>query len=92
MTTWSVCYQEWLLSIVPMGEGWRIWCLPPEKHQVGTDGEVYHSPEAAMAGAKEYMQRAVAMMMLADVVLDLCEAEKMPPDECYCLLESLGYC
>lgn len=91
MKTWSLPYRNWLIWIVPLPEGWAFRCLSPDRQQTYTDWDVYKTLAAAIAGAKEYVNRATATYQLAEVMLDLFEAGKIQDSECYRLLLSLGY-
>jgi hypothetical protein len=92
MKTWSVSYQDWLILGMQLDGGWAIKCLPPRRHSIATDWQAHKTLETAVVSAKQYIDRAIALYVLADALLELCEAGKIQDTECHRLLVSLGYC
>lgn len=92
MKTWNVCYHNWLILAMPLEGGWAIKCLPPARHKTSTNWQAYRTIEEGMASAKEYIDRAIALYVLADTLLELCETGRIQENECQGLLLSLGYC
>ena len=92
MKALSASYGDWFILAVPVGQQWAISCLPPRSNTICTDWKAYTTPEAALAGAQDYIDRAAAVYALADAVLELHEAGKVDENSCTGLLHSLGYC
>lgn len=92
MKTIAAYYRQWSILAVPLGAEWTNRCVPPSKNTVCTDWELYDTPEAALAGAQEYVDRTTAIYALAEVLLELYEEDKIDPNDCHELLQSLGYC
>lgn len=91
MKIWRLFYQNWLILAVPLDEGWALRCLVPEQDKICSDGAVYPTPEAAIASAKERINRETATYVLASALLDLYEAGRIQEPDCHSLLSSLGY-
>lgn len=92
MKALSASYGDWFILAVPVGQKWAISCLPPRSNTICTDWKAYKTPEAALAGAQDYIDRAAAIYALADAVLELHESGKIDDNSCQGLLRSLGYC
>ncbi|WP_199248632.1 hypothetical protein [[Phormidium] sp. ETS-05] len=91
MNTFSASYGDWFILAVPLEGEWVISCLPPKSNNICTDWKTYQTAEAALAGAQEYVEQAAAAYALAEVVLELYEADKIELAGCQNLLRSLGY-
>lgn len=92
MINCSIAYRNWLISVFSVKGGWRICCLSASRQGTFTDGEIYSNPETAIAGAKAFVNRAIARYVLADALLELYEAGNISDRDCHALLGSLGYC
>ncbi|MCT7948997.1 hypothetical protein NG798_04285 [Ancylothrix sp. C2] len=89
MKTWSIYYQEWAILAMALEGGWAIKCVPPARYTICTNWQAYLSLETALAGAKEYIDRAIALRVIGASLLELCDAGKLDRNECQGLLLSL---
>jgi CTP synthase (UTP-ammonia lyase) len=69
--------------------GWAIKCVPPSCYKICTNWQAYLSLESALTGAKDYIDRSIALRMIGATLLELCEAGKLDKNECQGLLLSL---
>lgn len=91
MKTWSITYRNWIIIAMALEGGWAIKCIPPTRYQISTNWQAYISLDTAILAAKESINRAIALYVLADTLRDLCDAGKLQEAEYQDLLLSLRY-
>lgn len=80
MNAESRIYRNWFVSAIPSERGWKFRCRAPSG-KICSYEKAYRYPEVAMVAAREFVDRDITKVLLAQVLNEWVQAGKIQTEE-----------